>query len=73
MIDIESKLTREKKKLALKIEKTLLDKHLTQRELARRIGMKESYLSELMAGQVNPTLKTIVLLEVGLGEKLVVI
>jgi transcriptional regulator with XRE-family HTH domain len=71
MRDVSKELARSQKKLALRVQKLLLDKGMTQRELARIIDMKESYMSEFLAGQVNPTLKTILLLEAGLNAKLI--
>jgi len=71
MRDVSKLLVRAQRKLANRVHRLLLDKQMTQRELARIIGMKESYMSEFLAGEVNPTLKTILLLEEGLGDELI--
>jgi len=44
---------------------------VTQRELAERLGKKESYISRILSGDANPTLKTISELEVALGEDVI--
>lgn len=44
---------------------------LTQRELAERLGKKESYISRILSGDANPTLKTISELEVALGADVI--
>ena len=50
----------------------LREKHgLTQRDLADRIGMKESQLSRILGGSGNPTLHTIARLAAVLGEDLI--
>lgn len=44
---------------------------MTQRELAEQLGKKESYISRILSGDANPTLKTISELEVALGEDVI--
>ena len=44
----------------------------TQRDLARKAKMKESYVSYLLSGVANPTLKTICALEEALGGDIIV-
>jgi len=46
------------------------DEDLSQRELARRIGRDEGYVSRVLAGGVNVTLKTIAAFEIALGTPL---
>lgn len=46
------------------IEKT----GMTKKEFAKKIGMKESYISRVCAGNVNLTLKTIAKFEAALNE-----
>jgi len=70
-MNTEKRLTDKKKALAARITKILEEKGWTQRDLAREIGMKDSYVSALMKGELNLTLKTITVLEQGLGEKLI--
>jgi transcriptional regulator with XRE-family HTH domain len=44
---------------------------MTQRELAEKMGKKESYISRILSGDANPTLKTIAELEVALGKDVI--
>ncbi|NTW82582.1 MAG: helix-turn-helix transcriptional regulator [Chlorobiaceae bacterium] len=44
---------------------------MTQRELAEKIGKKESYISRILSGYANTTLKTISELEEALGEDII--
>jgi len=44
---------------------------MTQRQLAEKLGKKESYISRILAGWANPTLRTIVEFEVALGQNIV--
>ena len=44
---------------------------MTQRELAEKLGKQESYVSKILAGWSNPTLKTIVEFEVALGKDII--
>lgn len=51
-----------------RIEKVMTQKGITQRELAERLGKRESEISRWMRGMHNFTVKTIAKLEVALGE-----
>ena len=53
--------------VAQHIAKTLLDEGLTQRALARRLGVSEAYLSRVLSGHPNMTLKTMAKLSLALG------
>jgi len=44
---------------------------MTQRELADKMGKKESYISRVLSGDANPTLKTIAQLEDALGDDVI--
>lgn len=44
---------------------------MTQRELADKLGKKESYISRVLSGDANPTLKTISELEDALGADVI--
>ena len=44
---------------------------LTQKEFAKKIGMKESRLSKILAGNANLTLKSICDIEAVIGRKLI--
>ena len=46
------------------------DDDLSQRELARRIGRDEGYVSRVLAGGVNVTLETVAAFELALGANL---
>lgn len=56
---------------AAKIDELLESTGMTQRELAEKLGKKESYVSRILAGWDNPTLKTITAFEVALGEDII--
>lgn len=56
---------------AVKLSELLESTGMTQRELAEKLGKKESYVSRMLAGWSNPTLKTIVEFEVALGKDIV--
>ena len=53
---------------AVKLSELLESTGMTQRELAEKLGKKESYVSRILAGWTNPTLKTIVEFDVALGK-----
>jgi transcriptional regulator with XRE-family HTH domain len=44
---------------------------MSQRELAEKLGKKESYISRVLSGDANPTLKTISELEIALGTDVI--
>ncbi|MEI7818434.1 MAG: helix-turn-helix transcriptional regulator [Desulfuromonadales bacterium] len=44
---------------------------MTQRQLAEKLGKNESYISRIVAGWANPTLRTIVEFEVALGQDII--
>ncbi len=56
--------------LAERIAELLLKNELSQRDLAEKMGKKESEISKWMRGTHNFTLKTIAKLEAVLGEPL---
>ncbi|TLU52758.1 MAG: helix-turn-helix transcriptional regulator [Chlorobium sp.] len=56
---------------AIKINELLEETGMTQRELAETLGKQESYISRVLSGWANPTLKTIVELEVALGKDVI--
>ena len=49
-----------------------IEKKLTQRELARKIGVAQSALARFESGRTNPTLSFLKKVTVGLGLKLTV-
>lgn len=57
--------------VAERVAELLGERKWTQRELARRLGKKESYVSRLLAGGQNPTLRTLAELQTVFGEPIV--
>jgi transcriptional regulator with XRE-family HTH domain len=53
--------------LAATVAEKLKASGMTQRELADKLGKKESFISRVLSGDANPTLKTISAFEVALG------
>lgn len=51
----------------------LINGQMTQRELAKKLGVSESRLSKILSGQANLTLKTITKLESVLGEEIITV
>lgn len=64
-------LVRRKKQIAERIAGLLEAKGWTQKELAERAGMKESYVSKVLHADANLTLGTIALFEATLEEQLI--
>ncbi|SMO95426.1 helix-turn-helix domain-containing protein [Fodinibius sediminis] len=58
--------------ISSQISRYLQQQGLTQKELAQKADMGESQLSEIMRGEGNPTLKTLVKLEEALGQDIIV-
>jgi transcriptional regulator with XRE-family HTH domain len=56
---------------ATTVAEKLQSRGITQRQLAEQLGKKESYISRVLSGDANPTLKTISELEVALGEDVI--
>jgi ribosome-binding protein aMBF1 (putative translation factor) len=56
---------------AVRITEIMHVSGMTQRQLAEKLGKKESYISRIVAGWANPTLKTIVEFEVALGQDVI--
>lgn len=52
---------------ATTVAEKLMFTGMTQRELAAKLGKKESYISRILSGDANPTLKTIAEVEDALG------
>ncbi len=64
-------LVRKQGDIAARIDEILKRKHLKQGDLARRVNMKKSQVSNILAGNANLTLRTITRLELALGEEIV--
>ncbi len=56
---------------AVRITEIMKVSGISQRQLAEKLGKNESYISRIVAGWANPTLKTIVEFEVALGQNLI--
>lgn len=59
--------------IAIQIGALLKNKRITQKEFAKKINMKESQLSKILAGNSNCTLKTITKIEAALNEDIIII
>ena len=57
--------------IADRIKAVLKAKGWTQRDLARKMEMTDSYVSEILAGKQNLTIRTISALEKALGTSLI--
>jgi transcriptional regulator with XRE-family HTH domain len=56
---------------AVRITEIMKLSGMTQRQLANKLGKNESYISRIVAGWANPTLRTIVEFEVALGQNII--
>jgi len=54
--------------IADKIDSVLKSKNMTQRDLARLIGKRESEVSKWLTGRHNFTIKTLALISTSLGQ-----
>ena len=54
-----------------RIDKILKDKHMSQRDLARKLGKNEAVVSRWITGFPNFTLRTLSQISVALGEPLI--
>lgn len=67
-------LVNKQMEIAIQLKEILKnDKKITQKMLAEKTGLKESYISRVMAGNSNLTLSTITKIEAFLNKDLVVI
>jgi len=58
--------------ISSQISRYLQHQGLTQKELAQKADMGESQLSEIIRGEGNPTLKTLVKLEEAFGQDIII-
>lgn len=65
------KLVSKQNEIADSIYRKLKQRNITQKEFAQKMGMKESQLCKILAGNANLTLKTIVKIETALNEDIV--
>ncbi|MHB1688443.1 MAG: helix-turn-helix domain-containing protein [Ignavibacteriaceae bacterium] len=59
--------------IATQINYFLNKKNLTQRDLAERLGKKESEISKWLSGNHNFTIKTIANIEEAIGEEIIIV
>ena len=67
------RFVRKQGEIAVQIGAILKAKGITQKQLAKKIGMKESQLSKILAGNANCTLKTITKIEHALDEDIIAV
>ncbi len=71
-VPIETKqLVKKQNEIAEHIHQSLKRKNITQKAFAQQLGMKESQLCRILAGETNLTLRTIVKIETALKEEIV--
>lgn len=49
-----------------------LERHMTQKELAEKTGIRQSNISRIESGASSPTVDTLARIAAGLGKKLVI-
>jgi len=59
--------------IAERVDNILHEKHLTQRDLARMTGKRESEVSKWLTGRHNFTMKTIALISSALGQPIITV
>ena len=67
----EKRLKQLKNGISERIKAILEEKDWYQQELVDRVGTNKSNISQILHGNVNLTLETIVALEEALGEKII--
>lgn len=58
--------------IAAQIDTYLKENGWTRKELANKAGLHQSQITEIMAGEANPTLRTITKIEEALGKDIIV-
>ncbi|MFI5201106.1 MAG: multiprotein-bridging factor 1 family protein [Candidatus Kapaibacterium sp.] len=71
MIPITRALNRHQHEIATRIKALLEIKGWQQRDLAKKAGLKDSYITRVVQGEANLTLATITLLERALEEPII--
>lgn len=69
--DEEKRLIEKQIDIAVQVDESIKRLDITKQEFASRMGWKPSYLSRVLAGDSNLTLKTIARLEIVLGEEII--
>ena len=65
------KFVKRQGEFAVRVSEIMKSTGMTQRQLAEKLGKKESYVSRILAGWANPTLKTITEFEVAIGHDII--
>lgn len=65
------KFVKRQGEFAVRVNEILKSTGMTQRQLAEKLGKRESYVSRILAGWTNPTLKTITEFEVAIGHDII--
>ncbi|KZK74439.1 MAG: hypothetical protein A3K90_08735 [Pelodictyon luteolum] len=65
---LTKKYVRRQGEFAVRLHDLMERGGMSQRQLAEQLGKKESYVSRVLSGSANPTLKTMVEFEVALGQ-----
>jgi len=65
---LTKKFVRRQGEFAVRLHDLMERAGMSQRQLAEKLGKKESYVSRVLSGSANPTLKTMVEFEVALGQ-----
>ncbi|MFA5080050.1 MAG: helix-turn-helix transcriptional regulator [Candidatus Paceibacterota bacterium] len=60
-------MNRDSKKLGENIKRIRIEKNITQLEIAKKIGVDKSFISNIENAKTNPTLSTITSLSKALG------
>lgn len=60
------------REIVMQMIRTRDQQGLTQQELARKVGIRQSNLSRIETGAVSPTIETLGKIAEGLGKKLVI-
>lgn len=68
----DEKFIQKQMDIAAQIDDYLKEKGWTQQELADRAKLRPSQISQLLAGEANPTLRTITKIEEALGKDVIV-
>jgi transcriptional regulator with XRE-family HTH domain len=68
----DEKFIQKQMDIAAQIDNYLKENGWTQKRLADKAGLRPSQLSQILAGEANPTLKTIASIEEALGRDIIV-
>lgn len=69
---VDEKIIGKQMDIAAQIDKYLKEIGWTQKQLAEKAGLRPSQLSKILAGDANPTLRTITNIEEALGKDILV-